>query len=262
MTLTRPRPRYDGRRLARSLLRAPLDYRVVLLTVATSAVATAWATRALGPDVTTTEVDRLGFGLPPLLDGRPWALLSGMFLVEALTLPLPLFTLLGIALYEHVARHWRAAVVLVGGQLAGVLVVCGLLYPLRHGDWAWARDLAGTIDFGMSVGGFATLGAWTAHLPVAWRRRLRVGLSCYFPGPLLFSGLVYDLTHPAGWAIGIGLGAVLASGAPHPADRTPRRPSETIGLVVVAAVGALAGVVLGWGGGGSGGPFGWGPGAG
>lgn len=229
---------------------------------AAGVVATWWANRALGPAPTPEAVDRWGFGLPPLLDGRWWSLLTGMFLVESLALPLPFFTYLGIGLYERVARHWRAAVVFVGGQVGGVLVVAALLFPARDAEWAWARQLAGTVDFGMSVGGFAALGAFTAHLPARWRRRMRVGLSCYFPGPLLFSGLIYDVTHPTGWAIGIGLGALLAAGTARPAYRSPPRPSETAGLALAAAAGLVAGLVLGWHGGGPGGPFGWGPGAG
>ncbi|MET0911655.1 MAG: hypothetical protein ABWZ99_19475, partial [Ilumatobacteraceae bacterium] len=113
---------------------------------------------------------------------------------------------------------------------------------------------------GISVGGFACLGAWTAHLSAPWRRRLRWGLSCYFPGPLLLSGLIYDLSHPVGWVVGLLLGNAFVAGTDHPYDERPMDRREVPWLVVVAVLGAAAGIYVGWTGGGIGGIFGWGPG--
>lgn len=220
------------------------DYRVVLLVLLACRVATWLAHRALGSDPTRAEIDRLGYGLPALLDSRVWTLLIGMVLTQALTVPVPIFSLVGVVLYERVAGHRRSLAVLVGGQVLGVVVISALLFPVRNVDQDWLHGLAEAIDFGMSVGGFATLGAWTAYLSTSWRRRVRLGLSCYFVGPLLFEGLIYDLTHPAGWVAGLWLGARLrAAGAGD--DPEGPRPGEWVGLAVAAVVGGVAGAIAG-----------------
>lgn len=232
--------------VTRWLGRSLSTYRVVLLVLAVGAAATWLARWALGPDPSQHDIDRLGFGLPALEDGRWWTLLTGMVLTKSLSLPFPVFSLIGVALYEAVARHWRTVVVLVAGQVLGVLAVCALLYPVRNVDNEWVQDMAGAVDFGMSVGGFATLGAWTAYLSAPWRRRLRLGLSAYFPGPLVVSGLIYDLTHPAGWLIGIALGVLLVDpSGPRQVDRTPLHRNEAPWLAVACILGALAGVYAG-----------------
>lgn len=234
------------RRIGWRVVRLPLDYRAVVLVLAACAGATWVAKWALGPDPTAQDVDRLGYGLPAVLDGRPWTLLTGMVLTKALTVPVPLFSLIGVALYERVAGHWRPLVVLVAGQVLGVLLACALLYPLRNTDVDRVRDLADATDFGLSVGGFATLGAFTAYLPAPWRRRVRVGLSCYFPAPLVLSGLIYDLTHPIGWFLGIGFGLWLLDPArQHGPDAAAFRRDELPGLAVAALVGGLAGIYFG-----------------
>ena len=202
--------------VAGRVVRIASDYRVVILVLLVCRAATWLAHRALGPDPTRHEIDRLGYGLPPLLDGRVWTLLTGMVLTKALTVPVPIFSLIGVVLYERVARHWRTVAVLVGGQLAGVLAVSALLFPVRDVDQSWIHGLAQAVDFGMSVGGFATLGAWTAHLPSPWRPGIRLAVTAYLLAQLLLSGLIYDLTHPTGWAIGLWLGGRLL-------DRDPAR---------------------------------------
>ena len=89
---------------------------------------------------------------------------------------------------------------------------------------------------------------------------MRLGLSCYFVGPLLLSGLIFDLTHPMGWVIGLVLGVLLINGTDHPYDSARLERRELPWLVAIATAGAVAGVVGGWTGGGIGGVFGWGPG--
>jgi hypothetical protein len=84
-------------------------------------------------------------------------------------------------------------------------------------------------------------------------------VSCYLAAQLLLSGLIFDVTHPVGWTIGVVAGRWLMR--PAVVDRGPvRMPVDAlwIGLGVVA--GSAVGVVAGWTGGGVGGIVGWGPG--
>jgi hypothetical protein len=216
------------------------DYRVVLAVLATCAVATWIAKARLGDHPSSAAVERWAYGLPSVREGRLWTLLTGMFLVKDLSIPVPTFSLIGVMLYERVAGHWRAAAVLVGGQVAGVLAVCALLYPLRNVD-GWLHDMAQALDFGLSVGGFATLGAWTAYLPVRWRLAARLGLSCYFPLALVLdhAGQIYDLTHPAGWIAGLLLGPWLRDLVTSPRSRTAPaavRPAPLVPGIVLLVV--------------------------
>ena len=116
-----------------------------------------------------------------------------------------------------------------------------------------------TVDFGYSVGGFAALGAWTCYLRAPLRRPLRVGLSAYLVCQLLFSGLIYDVSHPLGWLLGITAGARWLLPPDH-LDRRPLRiPIDILWIAVALVIGAAVGVATAWDAGGIGGIFGWGP---
>jgi hypothetical protein len=223
------------------------------------AAATALARWRLGADAPSSEVDVLGYGWPALEAARWWTPITGAVVSSSLVIPLlPSYTFVAVALQEHRARHWRTAVTLVGGQVGGMLLGLLLMAPLRGVDSDFARAQTTTIDFGISVGGFACLGAWTAYLSASWRRPLRVGISAYLLCQLLFSGLIFDVSHPLGWTIGIVAGHWLVR--PHEVDRTPisggpDRAWIALGLAVGTAVGLLAA----WNAGGVGGLLGWGP---
>jgi hypothetical protein len=180
-----------------------------------------------------------------------------MVLVDGLGIPLPSFTAIAVAVYEHVGGHWRALVALVGGQLLGVLLVLVAIIPLQDHASVFAQEVTNATDFGISVGGFACLGAWTAYLRSTLRRALRIGESCYQLGPLLLSGLIFDLTHPAGWFLGLLAGPFLMR--PRHPDRSPVPRSAWPWMVLAVVVGSAIGLVVGWNGGGPGGIFGWGP---
>ncbi len=202
--------------------------------------------------------DVLGFGVPAFEEGRVWTLLTGIPFSSSLTLVPQWPTVVGLALLEHVARHWRTAFVFVAGHVGAVCLVSAVLWMVRDADGAWLRTIARTVDVGSSIGGFAVLGAWTISRTSRWRWWWRVGLTCYFPGLTLLSGHVYDVTQPIGWAIGILLGEQLLAGLRDPTPLTPRQ--RWLGTSIAVAVGVLAGIWFGWTGDGNGGPFGWGPG--
>lgn len=232
-------------------------YRVALGVIVVPILATLVARWALGADRTAADVGDLGYGLPALQEGRWWSLLTGMVLVDDLAIPLPSFTVLAVALHEHVAGHWRALVALLGGQVLGVLLVLVAIIPLQDSTSAFAQEVTTSTDFGISVGGFACMGAWTAYLRSPLRRAVRVGVSCYQPGPLLLSGLIFDLSHPAGWLLGLLARPFLMR--PRRPDIRPVPPSAWPWMVFAVLLGATIGAVAGWWGGGVGGIFGWGP---
>ncbi len=241
----------------RTALRLPARYCVALGVVVVPILATLVARWALGDDRTAVDVNELAYGLPALQDGRWWTLFTGMVLVDDLAIPLPSFTIIAVVLHEHVAGHWRALVALVGGQVLGVLPVLLAIIPLQDSTSAFAQEVTNVTDFGISVGAFACLGAWTAYLRSPLRRGSRLALSCYQAGPLLLSGLIFDLSHPAGWFLGLLAGPFLMR--PQRPDHRPVSRRAWPWMLMAVLTGTGIGVAAGWFGGGIGGVFGWGP---
>lgn len=238
-------------------LRTVLRYRVTAGFIVVFVLWTRLLRHIYGLDGGADAVDELGFGVPAFEEGRVWTLLTGIPFSASLGLVPQWPTIVGLALCEHVAHHWRTTFVFITGHVVAVSVVSALLWTVRDVDQAWLHELARTVDNGSSIGGFAVLGAWTVSRTSRWRWWWRVGLSCYFPGLTLLSGHVYDVTHPVGWLVGIWLGERLLPGL-H--DRTPLTPRQRwLGTTIAVVVGVAAGIWFGWTGGGNGGPFGWGP---
>ena len=249
-----------GADVGRTILHLPERFRVSLAVWLAPAVATLVARWVLGDDPTAAAVQRLGYGWPALEDGRLWTLVTGAVVVPSLAISLaPSFSLVGVVLLEARADHWRTAVAFVGGQLVGVVVALAITWPLHGSDGAFAHETTDTVDFGFSVGGFAALGLWTAYLSATWRRPLRLAITLYLLGQLLFAGHIYDVSHPIGWLLGITAGTRWLLPPDEP-DRLPVQvPRDVAWLAVAGVIGTAAGVVAGWNAGGIGGIFGWGP---
>ena len=234
-----------------------MRYCVALGVIVVPILATLVARWVLGDDRTAADVSELGYGLPALQEGRWWTLFTGMVLIDDLAIPMPSFTVIAVVLHEHVAGHWRALVALVGGQVLGILLVLLAIIPLQDNSSPFAQEVTNVTDFGISVGGFACMGAWTAYLRSPWRRAIRLGESFYHFGPLLLSGLIFDLSHPVGWFLGVLTGTFLMR-PKHP-DARPVSGRLWPWMLLAMVVGTAIGVYAGWSGGGIGGIFGWGP---
>jgi hypothetical protein len=247
------------RHALRTIVRLPLDYRVSLLVLLLPAVATALARWRLGDAPTAEEIDRLGYGWPAFEAGRWWTPVTGAVVLRSLEISfIPSYTFVAVVLLEHRARHWRTAVAVFGGQVLGVVLALLLVIPLKGRSGAFATEMTRTVDFGISVGGFACLGMWSCYLSPSWRRPLRWAVTFYLLGQLLLSGLIFDVSHPIGWALGVFGGAWLMK--PAEMDRSPMRlPADAWWTALGVVVGAVVGIVAGWNSGGIGGIFGWGP---
>lgn len=249
-------------RLGRAILGLPRRYPVAIAVVLVPALATAVARWTLGGDPTAAQIDRVGYGWPNLEEGRVWTLVTGAVVAPSLAISfVPSFSFFGVLLLEHQAGHRRAAVAFVAGQVLGVLLALALTWPLMGHAGAFAREMTETVDFGYSVGGFAALGLWTCYVRAPLRRPVRVAVSCYLLCQLLLSGLIYDVSHPLGWMLGLTAGGRWLL-PPDRLDRTPLRlPTDAWWVALAVVIGTVGGVVAAWSAGGIGGIFGWGPGA-
>jgi hypothetical protein len=249
-----------AQRVRRAIVRIPIDYWVSICVFVAPAIANAIARAVLGDHPSPAEITELGYGWPALEAGRLWTPLTGAIIDRGLEVSfIPGYTFFAVVLLEHVAKHGRTVLFLVGGQVGGVLLGLLLTWPLKGGTTPFAIEQTTTIDFGISVGGFACLGAWTAYLGAPWRRPIRAAVSCYLLCQLLVAGLIFDVSHPMGWILGLVGGQALMR--PQQLDRSPLRvPVDAVWLAVAVVVGTAVGIVAGWNGGGVGGLLGWGPG--
>ena len=165
----------------------------------------------------------LQFGLPAFREGRPWTLFTGAVTYSQPTFYLFVGVLLavGLGIYERRVGSLRAAVALVVTHTAGIVIPALLLWPLVDSDWAWAAELGGQLDAGLSAAGFGVAAAATVLITPPWRGRLRALGSTVLVMLVIASGLLWDLDHLAGWATGLAIGPWLGSQA-RPAESSRR----------------------------------------
>ena len=182
----------------------------------------------------------VAYGLPALLEGRVWTLLTG-----------PLFYLTpgqyvsGLVLFAVVvgACEMRlgsraAATAAVLGEIGGVLAASGLVGLLALTGWPWAERLAAVRDVGFTTGALTVLAVATAALRSPWRLRVRAALAFYVTVAFLFEGTFSDVAHALAVGVGFLVGQRLFGAEPGFGPRT-RRETRTLAF---GALVALAGV--------------------
>lgn len=153
-------------------------------------------------------IDRVGYGVPAFRSGDFITVITG-----ALVAPAPwMYALILVSLaigggyieYKHGALRMLAA--LVATHVAAVFIVALLLLALEPTNLPWVNEFIGIRDVGLSNAGFGAMGAATAGLSVLWRRRVRTLLFLYCTAFLLFSGMIWDLSHFAALLVGFVIG--------------------------------------------------------
>lgn len=179
----------------------------LLLTVAIAIIAAAtgaW-THRISPAVYST----FGYSTEDLWNGRPWTLLTAIFLTgrPAMTWLIIVFTPIAIGVYEWLVGTRRAMLVFFLGDLAATLAVSLLvILPLQLAGVEVGAHMATERDVGMSAGGFAALCGVIALTPARWRFALMATVialiaikASIVPEP------VADLVHVFGAALGFGM---------------------------------------------------------
>lgn len=188
----------------RVLRKIPFTIVIVLICIAGGI-----ATKALWVPAETSEIlHRFGYGLPAFQDGQFWNVLTGMLVMPQpwmYALVIPLLALgAGFLEYRYGALRMLAAVLLT--HIGAVFIVAGLLHFFSGLDVQWVRELAKVYDVGISNSAFGVAGAASAALPVIWRRRVRAGFFIYCVTFVLYSSVIWDFTHFAGFLIGLAIG--------------------------------------------------------
>ncbi|WP_042387338.1 bifunctional lysylphosphatidylglycerol flippase/synthetase MprF [Streptacidiphilus melanogenes] len=207
---------------------------ILVVGLATGGLWNALQDRSWYPDV--------AFGLPSLQAGRWWTPITGSMLgatpLDYLPIILGFVLLVGFA-ELRLGTRW-AATVTVTGQIGTVLLTSAVLAVLRTTGWAWAQELARSVDVGFSAGALCAGAVASATLFSPWRQWLRLGLLVYVGVSVLFVGTLSDLEHLL--AVGGGLAVtrwVTVPGAAAASGRLSRRQWRLLavaGLVVLAAI--------------------------
>lgn len=183
-------------------------------------------------------------GVPALRDGQWWTPLSCM--VFGLT-PAQLASIVALLLIVASWAEWRLGsvrtlVVMIVGQLAGILVTClfawGLSSDVIGGiGWDWPTQLSTVRDVGMTTGVVAAATAATATLRSPWRLRARLLLTAYVSLSILFEGTFADVCHLVAFVIMLVAGERLFSTTERgfaPRTRREIRLLSFTGLIVIA----------------------------
>lgn len=210
-------------------------------------VAVGVATGALWSNVSTHKdlYETVAYGAGPLREGRVWTFIYGSFLLpEPVLYGSVLLLLIGaLGTYEGRVGHWPAAIAVVGGQVGSTLLAALFFWPFQDSGWTWAARLSGTVDVGMSAGGFTALAALTAVMEPVWRTRVRTIGSAYLIAMMLTSGLLWDVEHLVAWTIGLAFGPMLA-GQRHPQLPPLHFGRRTQRALVALIIGAQAAATL------------------
>lgn len=152
--------------------------------------------------------ERIGYGLPAFREGDYISIIYGALVAPApwmyVLILVPLALGGGYLEYKHGALRMLAALFIT--HIAAVLLTALLLLVLEPTNLPWVREFVGLRDVGLSNAGFGAMGAATASLSPLWRRRTRVLLFMYCAAFLLFSGMIWDLTHFMALLVGFVIG--------------------------------------------------------
>ncbi|MEZ4616549.1 MAG: hypothetical protein R2867_13760 [Caldilineaceae bacterium] len=149
---------------------------------------------------------RWGVGLHQLWDGRPYTLITSVFLTRRPFMVLGMVVVVGgiMGLYEWLVGWRRAALLYWSTDLAAKLATMMLVVlPLDRAGTALGHSLAACSDIGASVGGTGCLGALLHYVPTRYRRLAIVVTLLYHIGrPLVYPDPCADVAHT--FALGIG----------------------------------------------------------
>lgn len=149
-----------------------------------------------------------GYGIPSLAEGRIWTVFTG-----ALVAPEPYMYatilasfIIGAGYLEYKVGIKKMLAVLVATHVISLAVSYLIILLFKQFDVAWAVAFSNTLDIGMSNAGLGVLGAATAGFSLLWKKRVRFLVLIYLIAMLLYSGIIWDLTHLVAFVVGVLIG--------------------------------------------------------
>ncbi|NQX04158.1 DUF2156 domain-containing protein [Rathayibacter sp. VKM Ac-2856] len=238
--------RATARRIAVAVRSSPAAFATTLVVLLASAA----AGTLTGPASEATEA-WWAAGAGTILDGRPWAAVTGLLIASgpaALLLAVLLLLPLLIAAEHRLGSRRLVVAFLVTGALGTGIGAVLQSVGAAAGEW-WTGDTVGDHTFDPLIGGVGALLAATAFMGGLWRRRLRVTVFAVVLMFVLYAGDSADVYRLLAGAAGLAVGAVMAHGT---SGLRPRRPAPSshresrallAAVVAVTAIGPLVAVL-------------------
>lgn len=185
-----------------------------------------------------------GYGLPAFSEGHWWTIITGLFIPpKPWMLIIIIVTLfVGCGLLEYFYGTIKMLIVVFATHILAVLLTTLTLIIFKSFDINWAIQLAKINDVGISNAAFGAMGAASAALPYVWRGRFRFIIILYCVTMILYSGVIWDISHLFGFLVGMALGPWVA-GRPYSTNEYPILKTQprilVAGLVGLGAYSAL-----------------------
>lgn len=152
-----------------------------------------------------------GYGLQSLRDGHIANLILGMVALPKAWMYIQLLPLM-VLVWGYLEYRYGALKMLIttlGTHVFAVLLVAGLLALFEPYHFHWVGQLVSSSDIGFSNAIFGAIGVVSAGLSPLWRRRVRFGVTLYCIAFVLFSAVIWDFTHFAGFLVGLAIGPLI-----------------------------------------------------
>ena len=190
-------------------------------------------------------LDSYGYGLPSFSEGRWWTIATGAAISPKpwMYVIILLVVILGCGFIEYHYGTMRMLGVVIITHVGSILLTALILVIFRNYNVVWAVELAKVRDLGLSNAGFGAVGAASTGLAMLWRRRVRLFVLLYCVTLILYSGLIWDLTHFIAFIIGIAIGPWVV-GKKYSRSEFPLLNLEPRSLIVAVASLNVYGLVV------------------
>lgn len=193
----------------------------------------------------TAAIDRpwypdIAIGVPSLVEGRWWTIVTSAFFVErpvhaAILGPL---VLLGVGWAEWRFGTARTVAIFWASHAVGMLGATAASALLSGTGWPFAVADASTLDVGASCAALGALCFAIATLPSPWRLRARIAMTLFVAISVLYFGTFADVAHGI-----VSIVALVASALLPRLRRPGGRPTElewrTLAFAGLIAIGVI-----------------------
>jgi phosphatidylglycerol lysyltransferase len=185
--------------------------RLPFSTVLVAAIlATAAFTNTLAHPIPLAMLDRWGFGLEQIRDGRFYQLFLAPFQIlrpyMAISIAGAVFLFVGAC--EYRLGTWRAVLAFWTGHIVGYVGAGVAIVALAHLGSGWAAQLMHVTDVGASNGAFGACGTVVLFLAGRARKTAFLLVSAFLAGALLIERRIWNIEHILAFCAGIGVGRI------------------------------------------------------
>ncbi|TVT24860.1 DUF2156 domain-containing protein [Amycolatopsis rhizosphaerae] len=187
----------------------------------------------------------VGFGMPSLLGGRWWTVISSVWWAGGLAQYLGVTVVVGLlcGLAERQIGTVATAAAFFSAYVGGALLSLGVVAAGVFGGDPWSARLAEMVVVTPSAAAFGAGMAASAALTPVWRRRLRLTLITTMTMLTLYAGALQALIRLCAGLVGLALVPLLVPRDRRPAGVAASRVEERFLIAMLVAASAIGPLV-------------------